>query len=166
MADSDIQVGLGDGGFRLHDISMAVIGFGDNRFGLGFGTGAYFVHLPENIFENGFFAVVNRGDFLCVIRVSCRFDGIDGKHFGPDGTGSGHFQYIIGKICFCGIDLLLIIIVDLLYYILYGIARSAIFAGKEDSKAGTNKQPNQTDNDNHQYSDPTSGCDGRDQRLS
>ncbi len=60
MADGDIQISLGDGAFRLHDIAIAVVGFGDDRFGLCFGAGADDVHRPEYLFEQRLFSIVHR----------------------------------------------------------------------------------------------------------
>ena len=72
--------------FCLHDIAIAVIGFGDNRFHPGFRAGRYLVHLPENVRKDGFLAVVNGDHLLGVIRVGGGLDGIDGKHLRPDGA--------------------------------------------------------------------------------
>ena len=165
MADGDIQIDLGDGGFRLHDIAIAVIGFGDDRFRPGFRAGRYLVHLPENIREDGLLAVVHGGHLLGVIRVGGRLDGIDGKHLRPDGAGAGHLQHVMGQIGLCGVDLLLVIIVDLLHHVLHGIARTAVLTGKENAEAGADQKPDEADNDNDQHGDPAPGSDGGDQRL-
>ena len=45
----DIEVGLGDGGFRLHDVPVTVIALGYLGFGLVLGAGADFIHLPEDV---------------------------------------------------------------------------------------------------------------------
>ena len=49
MAHGDIKVGLGDGGFRFHDIPVTGIALGYLGFGLALGTEADFVHLPEDV---------------------------------------------------------------------------------------------------------------------
>lgn len=73
VADRDIKVGVRDcrGGF--HDVPVTVVGFGDDFFGLAFGAGRYFVHLPENIFENGFLGIVHRSDLLRIIGIGGGF---------------------------------------------------------------------------------------------
>lgn len=39
MADGDIKIGLGNSGFRFHDIAIAVVGFGDDCFSPGLRAG-------------------------------------------------------------------------------------------------------------------------------
>ena len=165
MADGDIQIGLGDGGFRLHNIAVAVIGFGDDRFRLGFRAGRYLVHLPENIRKDGLLAVINAGHLLGVVRVGGGLDGIDGKHLRPDGAGTGHLQHIVREVCLCGVDLLLVIVVDFLNHVLHGIARTTVLAGKENAEAGADQKPDEADNDNDQHGNPATGSDGGNQRL-
>ena len=46
MADRDIQIGLRDCAFRLHDIPVTVIGFSNDWLRFGVGTGAVsYTHL-------------------------------------------------------------------------------------------------------------------------
>ena len=114
MADRDIQIGSCNGGRCFHNIPVAVVGFGNHFLGLCFGSGGYFIHLPENIFQNRLFGIVYRGDLLCIVGVSGGLDRINGKHFRPHGAGAGHFQNIIGNIRLCRVKLRLIVSIDFL----------------------------------------------------
>lgn len=61
--------------------------------------------------------------------------------------GAGHFQYIIGDIGLNGVKLVFVILVDLPYHCLHGLPGAGVLTGKENTKAGTNDQPDQADND-------------------
>ena len=52
MADRDIEIGACDRRDGFHNVSVAVVGFGDDGLSLTLGAGRYFVHLPENILED------------------------------------------------------------------------------------------------------------------
>ena len=71
----------------------------------------------------------------------------------------------MGQVGLCGVDLLLVIVVDLLHHVLHGIARTAVLAGKENAEAGADQKPDEADNDNDQHGDPAPGSDGGNQRL-
>ena len=105
MADRDIEIGACDRRDGFHNVSVAVVGFGDDGLSLTLGAGRYFVHLPENILEDGPFDIVHRGDLLRIIGVSSGFHRIHGQHLRPDRTGPGHFQLIIGAAYPCGVNL-------------------------------------------------------------
>ena len=92
-------------------------------------------------------------------------DGIDGKHLRPDGAGTGHLQHVIREVRLCGVDLLLVIVVDFLHHVLHGIARTAVLAGKENAEAGADQKPDKADDDNDQHGNPAPGSDGGNQRL-
>ena len=50
VADGNIQIGLCDRAFSFHDITVSVIGFGNNCFGLALCSGRYLIHLPKDVF--------------------------------------------------------------------------------------------------------------------
>ena len=50
VADGNIQIGLCDRTFSFHDITVSVIGFGNNCFGLALCSGRYLIHLPKDVF--------------------------------------------------------------------------------------------------------------------
>ncbi len=53
MADRDIQCGSGNGSCGFHDVAVAVVRFLDHRFSVGFCPGGDFIHLPEDILQDG-----------------------------------------------------------------------------------------------------------------
>ena len=84
MVHCDIQIGVRDGGFRLHDIPVTIVTLNDLRFRLSFRAGADLIHLPENICQKPLFGFVHCRHFLRIVRVCGRLDRVDRKHFFPD----------------------------------------------------------------------------------
>ena len=105
MADRDIEIGACDRRGSFHDVPVTVVGFSNDFLGLALGAGRYFVHLPENIVENGFLGIVHRGNLLRIVGIGGGFYRIHRQHLRPYRTGAGHFQLVIGDVCPCGVDL-------------------------------------------------------------
>ena len=126
MADRDIQIGLRDRAFRLHDISVTVIGFGNNRLGFGVGAGADLVHLPKDVCEKLLFRFVHRSNLLRIIRIGIDFDRIYGKHLFPNGTASVHFKDIIRYQVFFVLQFGIVFGIDFLHNGLHTHTRAGI----------------------------------------
>ena len=105
VADRDIEIRACDRRGGFHDVPVAVVGFGGDFLGLALGAGRYFVHLPENIVENGFLGIVHRGDLLRSVGIGGSLYRIHRQHLRPHRTGAGHFQLVIGDVCPRGVDL-------------------------------------------------------------
>ena len=159
MADRNIKVGVCDRCNGFYNVPVAVIGFGDNLSGLSLNVRRYFIHLPENIFEDGFLGIVHRGDLLWIVGVGGGFHRIHGQHLRPDGTGAEHLQLIIGEICPCGIDLRLIVGVNFLHSLPHSLPRAAALTGEEDAETRADDQPDQADYDDDGDRDPSTGGD-------
>ena len=128
MADRDIQIGLRDRAFRLHDISVTVIGFGNDRLGFGVGAGAYFVHLPKDVREKLLFRFVHRCDLLGIVRIGVDLDRVYRKHLFPNGTAAAHFKDIIGYRVFFVLQLRIVFGIDFLHNGLHTHTRAGILA--------------------------------------
>ena len=128
MADRDIQIGLRDRAFRLHDISVTVIGFGNDRLGFGIGAGADLVHLPKDVREKLLFRFVHRCDLLGIIRIGVDFDGIHRKHLFPNGTAAVHFKDIIRYRVFFVLQFGIVFGIDFLHNGLHTHTRAGILA--------------------------------------
>ena len=165
MADRDIEIGACDRRDGFHDVPVAVVGFGDDILSLALGVGRQVVHLPENIFEDGFLTIIHRGDLLRIVGVSGGFHRIHGQHLRPYCTGAGHFQFVIGAVCPCGINLRLIISVDLLHGLPHGLSRAAVLAGEEDAEARTGNQPDHAENEDNCHRCPAARSDSGNDSL-
>lgn len=165
VADRDIEIGARDRRSGFHDVPMTVVGFGDDFLSLALGAGRDFVHPPENILENGFLAIVHRGDLLRIVGVGGGFYRIHRQHLRPHRTGAGHFQLVIGEICPCGVDLRLIVGIDLLHRLPHGLTRAAVLAGEENAEARTDDQPDHANHKDDNYRNPPACSDSGDQRL-
>ena len=128
MADRDIQIGLRDRAFRLHDISVTVIGFSNDRLRFGVGAGAYFVHLPKDVREKLFFRFVHRCNLLWIVRIGIDFDRVYGKHLFPNGTAAVHFKDIIRYRVFFVLQLRIVFRIDFLHNGLHTHTRAGILA--------------------------------------
>ena len=165
MTDRNIKVGACGRRSGFHNVPMTVVGFCDDFLGFALRAGRYFVHLPENILEDGFLGIVHRGDLLRIVGVGSGFYRIYSQYLRPHRTGAGHFQFVIGAACLCGVDLRLIIDVDLLHGLPHGLSRAAVLAGEEDAEAGTGNQPNHAENEDNCHRCPSAHCDSGDDSL-
>ena len=128
MADRDIQIGLRDCTFRLHDISVTVIGFGNDRLGFGIGAGAYLVHLPKDVREKLLFRFVHRRNLLWIIRIGVDLDRVYRKHLFPNGTTAAHFKDIIRYRVFFVLQFGIVFGIDFLHNGLHTHTRAGILA--------------------------------------
>ena len=77
VADRDIEIGACDRRGSFHDVPVTVVGFSNDFLGLALGAGRYFVHLPENIVENGFLGIIHRGNLLRIVGIGGGFYRIE-----------------------------------------------------------------------------------------
>lgn len=126
-----IEISAGNGGFRFHNVLVAVVAFLDNS--LRFCAGGNLVHLPEKFFKNRFFGIVYRGNLLRTHRVGDGLDRIDGKHLRPDGAGAEHLQHIVTVRGFHLIQTILVFGIVFTHHGLHGLACASVLAGKENA---------------------------------
>ena len=165
MGNRDIQIGACNGGFRLYDIAVTVVALGYLCFGLAFRSGAYLIHLPEDVFEKLFFAVVHCGDFLRIVGVGIGLDGINRKCLFPDCTASRHFQNIVSCTVLDFVKFGIVFRIDFSHNCLHCHTVSRVLARKEDTEHRANKQTDKADNDDYHDSNPTACGNRRNQCL-
>ena len=76
MRNGNIKRCFCDFRFRLNDVAVSVVRFGNLRFRVAFTAGGYGVHLPKNVREDLLLALVHRGNLLRVVRVCIRLEDI------------------------------------------------------------------------------------------
>ena len=150
MRNGDIKRCLCNRRFRLNDVAVSVVRFGDLRFRVAFTAGGYGVHLPKDVRED-------------LLLVGVRLDCIDRKHILPHGSTAADLHIIIGYRVFLRFHLGIVISVDFLHGSLHRHSRAGILAGKEYPENRAADQSNQANHDNDRNGNPAACGDSSDQ---
>ena len=163
MRNGDIKRCFCDCRFRLNDVAVSVVRFGNFRFRVAFTAGGYGVHLPKDVREDLLLALVHRGNLLRVVRVCIRLDCIDRKHILPHGSTAADLHIIISYRVFLRFHLGIVIGVDFLHGCLHRHSRAGILTGKEYPENRAADQCNQANYDNDRNGNPAACGNSSDQ---
>ena len=163
MRNGDIKRCLCNRRFRLNNVAVSVVRFGNLRFRVAFTAGRYGVHLPKDVREDLLLALVHRGNLLRVVLVGIRFNCIDCKHILPHGSTAADLHIVIGYGVFLRFHLGVIISVNFLHGCLHRHSRAGVLTGEEHPENRAAYQSNQANHDNDSNSDPAACGDSSDQ---